>query len=86
MKSAWKDTTSYSRGECRAPREWTLEVGGLRLVVHHIHGLGDEWFGTCHTLGIRDRPLSADIELAKMEFVDLVREWVCRHARLLEKL
>lgn len=83
----WKDSTSYARGERgqAVPREWTLDLGGLRVIVHHIHGLSDEtWFVSCHAMGIERHELNnANAALACTEALGYCFE---RAKRWTEKL
>jgi hypothetical protein len=81
MPLEWKDQTSYSAGERGnvQPRIWETRVEFLRIVVHRKVGL-DGWFGTCHTLSVKDRPLDGiNADEAKVEFVrflaGLTKSW-----------
>ena len=73
MKNKWKDTTSYSQSDVeRVPREWTLEVGSLQVIVHRYHGC-EGWFGSCYGMGVeRTQLTSVDGEDAKLELVRLL--------------
>ena len=69
---AWKDTSSWSRGDSQekrvTPKEWTLQIAGLRIVLHHYIGCGDAWFVSCADLRIERRKLAAlDGDEAKRE-------------------
>lgn len=51
----WRDATSYAQGErgVKSPTIWELDLDGLRVSVHRIHGVTDPlWFVTCHPMGI----------------------------------
>lgn len=46
--ATWKDTTSYSRGENREPRTWSLDLGGLHIAVTKGHlYYPDKWVMHC---------------------------------------
>jgi hypothetical protein len=73
----WTDSTSYSqleRGK-KIPRAWDLRIAWLRLVVHRLHGPGDEtWFGSCYEIGIKDVELGKDVEHAKGLLIMMVKD------------
>lgn len=87
--SEWKDKSSYSRGERAAtvPSIWELDLDGLRVSVHRLHGCGDDlWFGSCYTMGVERKQLdAADIDLAQREFVAYLRDRAKRWAEKLGK-
>lgn len=53
-KYKWQDTSSYPRGTTeREPDEWQLDLPHNTLILYRKHGEDpDQWFGTCHQLGI----------------------------------
>lgn len=94
----WKDTTSYSRGERDTvePRQWELDLGGLRVCVHRYHGLdgwfGTGWFGTCHAMGVERQQLDSTTPAdAQQELLGYLKSrterWVAKlNAALLEAI
>lgn len=47
---AWKDVTSWSQGDPYPrpePRTWEVEIGALRLCLHHHIADMSKWFVTC---------------------------------------
>lgn len=51
-----------------------LEVGDLRLHVHHTRAKPDIWFVSCDSVGIRSKPLqSQELSIAKREAINLLR-------------
>lgn len=72
----WKDTTSFSRGETdRTPREWTLEAGQLRLCVFRHRAIDPEsWFASCHGFFDTREMASSEIETAKEQAIQLLRD------------
>lgn len=77
-KAKWTDITSRSRGETDStPRTWETRIGTLRLVVtRHIHHEPDDWVAVSEIFD--KRQLTAkNIDDAKKEALELVREW-CR--------
>lgn len=58
-KHKWQDTSSYSSGEAaRVPNEFRLELKHSTLVLHRKHGYHpDQWWGTCHHVGIVNDPI-----------------------------
>jgi hypothetical protein len=75
MSAAWQDRTSYSRGERgkREPSVWELDLNGLRVTVHRLHGIDDEWFGSCHAMAVDRKQLSSDLTEAKREFLTYLK-------------
>lgn len=78
-KPAWRDSTSYSRGECGVvePRQWSLDLGAIEITVHGYLGC-DGWFvSTRGDLSIERRALVAlKIEKARAEAIEYVGQRV----------
>lgn len=74
----WKDETSFSRGETdRTPKTWVLKIGTLRLVVtRHIHFKPYEWVTTCNPFFDNRRLSSMEVDDAKTEALEIVREYL----------
>lgn len=59
----WKDTTSYSQGKDRIPTTWSLDHGGLHIIVTSGHiayrGTGawvlhcEPWYNTHELKGVK---------------------------------
>ena len=82
---AWKDVTGYGHGErgTAEPRAWELDLAGLRVTVHRLHGLPG-WYGTCHAMGVKDANLCANNATdAQPEFLGYLHK---RSLRWAEKL
>lgn len=71
----WKDTTSYPRGERGSvePRILDLDLDGLRVTVHRIHGIDDQWFGTCRAMGVKDRELTSNLRESQLAFLGYLK-------------
>ncbi len=73
----WKDTSARRQGataeEQGIAKEWTVEVGDLRLCIHHYIGMGDVWFLSCHQI-YRHRMdlMTEDVDQAKKKAVSMV--------------
>jgi hypothetical protein len=79
MVLSWSDSTSYSQGQRThiEPREWTVTIGGMRLVLHRFHGCDPTiWFGTVYGGPPINRYelKSVPAKDAQAELVKLVRE------------
>ncbi|MDI9413476.1 MAG: hypothetical protein QM401_07870 [Bacillota bacterium] len=61
MLIAWKDVTSYSRGDKeRIPNTLKAEICGFPIVIHrHIHYPGT-WLLSCYGLNLTNVDLSTD--------------------------
>jgi len=79
MKIAWRDASSYSRGERGTvePTAWEIvsaSPGRMRVCVHRVHRL-EGWFVTCHELRIDRRELGdVTLDEAKMSALKLVAQ------------
>lgn len=61
--SEWKTPRSLKEGA-------EIELDGMRITIHRLHGVAGLWFGTCHAMGVDRQELSAtDLETAKGQFV-----------------
>lgn len=75
----WKDSTSYSRDDKeRIPSSYDISDGKeLRITVHRLQGIKEDWFVSCPELRIQGKTLqSRDIDAAKREALSIV----CREA------
>lgn len=74
-KPMWRDSTNYSKGERGkvTPRQWSLDLDGIEIVVHGYIGC-DGWFvSTRGDLAIERRALKAlRAERARVEAIDYV--------------
>lgn len=61
----WKDITRRGDSE---PNESSIELGSIRLTVHRLFGIANQWFFTCHDFGVKDRAAkSSTLRNAKVE-------------------
>jgi len=61
------------------PRAWDLDIDGLRVSVHRLHGCDDGWFGSCHALGVERLSLTHErVEAAREQFLDYLDRRVKR--------
>jgi hypothetical protein len=67
--SAWKDATSYQRGDDgKTPRVYRRTAGAFRLTVHrHINYAADVWLFTCEPIADCDPLGSKDPDGAQRE-------------------
>jgi hypothetical protein len=73
MNHHWSDITSYQRGEPHVPRVWELRAAGIRIRVHRLHGIHDQWFLSSDFHN--DSPIDARDEFgAKLEAVTRIRD------------
>lgn len=81
----WKDATSYSRGErgTKEPSVMEMDLDGLRVSVHRLHGVEGLWFGSCYVMGVERHQLdSKDFDTAAQEFLGYLegraQRWVSK--------
>lgn len=75
LAARFEDSTSRSRGERGAePREWTLRIAELLIIIHRsIYDPGN-WFLSCPEMSIEDHKLKAtDADGSKKEALNYVR-------------
>ena len=70
----WKDT-SHSKGDNGEPRTWQCDIAGERLSVTRLHG-HDGWWRLGLFAPVHRQLKSANIEDAKREALDIVRETI----------
>lgn len=72
----WIDTSHFSRSDTdRTPNEFTLEVSGMKLVLHHYVGCGNTWFASSHPDALYQRALEAkSADDAKKEAVRVLKD------------
>jgi hypothetical protein len=85
MKTAWKDTSSFSQSDKdRTPNQFTYQTKSLRIIIHRRMHMGDLWFWSCYEIGKRDREmLAVTVEQAQKEALRDVR---CSVAAMLDEL
>jgi hypothetical protein len=73
----WENTTRLAKGEKKGehePREWTLEVGDIHVVVYRPYGTDVIWAMHCYAVHLDGVALkAADIVDAKSEAFQKVR-------------
>lgn len=61
-----------------------LDLSGMRVTVHRWHGIADEWFGSCHSMGVERIQLKArELSDAKQEFFNYLHGRASNWARKL---
>jgi len=84
----WVDRTSYRANDKGEPRVLELRLDGFGVINIHrsIYGNIDEWFLSCHRIGIKDLMLkSKEKECAQNEAVSQVYKKIVEWKLVLER-
>jgi hypothetical protein len=87
-KIVWKDVSSFSRNDTeRTSKTFEIRLNNFVLIVtRHIHYPADAWVGRCHELSFQKQLGSMQIEEAKTELVDRIKEILKAEISALEAL
>jgi len=70
----WKDVTTISQDAKHGPSVFETQLGRFRLCVHrHIHYPDNVWLASCDGVLNKCELVARDIEVAKVEAVEMLR-------------